>query len=417
LEPNVYRPRALVIGGSLAGLFAANLLRTIGWDVAVFERSRGDLSDRGAGLGAQPELFAVMRHIGIRLDDSIGVEVSSRICLDRTGNILCEVPLREVGTAWDRIYRALKHALPAECCRTGMIFERLEQDEQKVTAVFADGSRDAGDLLVGADGVHSAVRRQLVPELKPRYAGYVARRGVVQETDVPRPLHDLLLCHMTFCFPPNAMVLSMPVAASADSHRHGRRCQYVWCRPVDHEWTLSQMCTDATGRHHGDSIAPNLIRRELLSELKATAKASMAPQIAWLVAHAAQPILSPIFDLQSPQIVFGRVALMGDAAFVARPHVGTGVTKAALDAKCLAEALAASNGDLVAGLKCYDSDRQRFGNWLVARGRRIGDHVEAQLRQDKPHDCGGLDPRHQVIMRELGAGGVIDGEAISAHCG
>ena len=411
------RPRALVIGGSLAGLFAANLLRTIGWDVAVFERSRGDLSDRGAGLGAQPELFAVMRHIGIRLDNSIGVEVSSRICLDRNGNTLCEVPLREVGTAWDRIYRALKHALPPECCRPGMIFERLEQDEHKVTALFADGSRAAGDLLVGADGVHSAVRQQLMPELKPRYAGYVAWRGVVQETDVPPPFHDLLLHHMTFCFPANAMVLSMPVAASADSRRHGRRCQFVWCRPVDHEMTLSQMCTDAAGRGHGGSIPPNLIRRELLSELRATAKASMAPQVAWLVAHAAQPILSPIFDLQSPQVVFGRVALMGDAAFVARPHVGTGVTKAALDAQSLAEALAASHGDLAAGLKRYDSDRRRFGNWLVARGRRIGDHVEAQLRQSEPNDCGGLDPRHEVIMRELGAGGVIDGEAISARCG
>jgi 2-polyprenyl-6-methoxyphenol hydroxylase-like FAD-dependent oxidoreductase len=92
--------------------------------------------------------------------------------------------LREVGTAWDRIYRALKHALPPECCHPGMIFERLEQNAQKVTAVFADGSRAAGDLLVGADGVHSAVRRQLVPELKPLYAGYVAWRGVVQETDM-----------------------------------------------------------------------------------------------------------------------------------------------------------------------------------------------------------------------------------------
>jgi 2-polyprenyl-6-methoxyphenol hydroxylase-like FAD-dependent oxidoreductase len=222
---------------------------------------------------------------------------------------------------------------------------------------------------------------------------------------------------MTFSFPANGMALSMPVAEPAETHRHGRRCQFVWCRPVGHEMTLSQMCTDAAGRSHGDSIPPNLIRHELLSELRATAKASMAPQIAWLVAHATQPILSPIFDLQSPQIVFGRVALMGDAAFMARPHVGTGVTKAALDAKSLAGALAASHGDLSAGLKCYDFDRRRFGNWLVARGRRIGDHVEAQLRQDKAQDCGGLDPRHEVIMRELGAGGVIDGEAISARCG
>jgi 2-polyprenyl-6-methoxyphenol hydroxylase-like FAD-dependent oxidoreductase len=108
---------------------------------------------------------------------------------------------------------------------------------------------------------------------------------------------------------------------------------------------------------------------------------------------------------------------MGDAGFVAGPHVGTGVTKAALDAQSLTAALAASHGDLAAGLKCYDYDRRRFRNWLVARGRRIGDHVEAQLRRGGSHDCGGLDPRHEVIMRELGAGGVIDGEAISARCG
>jgi 2-polyprenyl-6-methoxyphenol hydroxylase-like FAD-dependent oxidoreductase len=214
-----------------------------------------------------------------------------------------------------------------------------------------------------------------------------------------------MLHHMTFSFPANGMALSMPVAESAESHRQGRRCQFVWFRPVDHEMTLPQMCTDTAGRRHGDSIPPNLIRRELLSELRATARASMAPQIAWLVAHATQPILSPIFELQS------------DAAFVARPHVGTGVTKAALDAQSLAEALAASQGDLPAGLKCYDSDRRRFGNWLVAGGRRIGDHVEAQLRHDEPHDCGGLAPRHEVIMRESGAGGVIDGEPISARCG
>jgi 2-polyprenyl-6-methoxyphenol hydroxylase-like FAD-dependent oxidoreductase len=111
----VNRPRALVIGGSLAGLFAANLLRTIGWDVAVFERSGRDLSDRGAGLGTQPELFAVMRHIGIRLDDSIGVEASSRICLDRNGK-----PLRSsLAGSRDRLGPHLSRA--QACSAAGML--------------------------------------------------------------------------------------------------------------------------------------------------------------------------------------------------------------------------------------------------------------------------------------------------------
>jgi 2-polyprenyl-6-methoxyphenol hydroxylase-like FAD-dependent oxidoreductase len=409
------RPRALVIGGSLSGLFVANLLRTIGWDVAVFERTRGDLAGRGAGLGTQPALFAVMRRIGVRFDDSIGVEIRSRICLNGAGDVLCELPQREVGTAWDRIYRALKHALPPDNYRPGMVLERFEQDARSVTAIFADGSHAEGNLLIGADGIHSTVRRQLMPDLTPRYAGYVAWRGVAEERNIPRAFHDLVFHHMVFCFPAGGMAFSVPVAEPADASAACRRCQFVWCRPVDYDTALPQMCTDANGRRHGVSIPPTLIRPELLGELKATAEALIAPQIAALVDQAVNPILSPIYDLESPQIVFGRVALLGDAAFVARPHVGTGVTKAALDAQGLVEALTASHGDLAAGLARYDCERRQFGNWLVTHGRYLGSHVEAQIKSRRHHSNGELDPHHKIILRELGAGGVINGEPISAR--
>ena len=72
------QPRALVIGGSLSGLFTANLLRTIGWHVEVFERAHSDLTGRGAGLGAQADLFAAMRRIGIQIDRSLGSERPQR---------------------------------------------------------------------------------------------------------------------------------------------------------------------------------------------------------------------------------------------------------------------------------------------------------------------------------------------------
>src|SRR6516225_6226517 len=76
--------------------------------------------------------------------------------------------------------------------------------------------------------------------------------------------------------------------------------------------------------------------------------------------------------LNLPRLVFGRVALSSDAAFVARPHVGAGVTKAALDAVCLATAIAGHGGDLDAALAHYGSERQRFGDWIVGRGRDLG---------------------------------------------
>jgi 2-polyprenyl-6-methoxyphenol hydroxylase-like FAD-dependent oxidoreductase len=402
------QPRALVIGGSVSGLFVANLLRTIGWEVTVFERTRDDLAGRGAGLGVHEALFAVMRRIGIRIDGSIGVEVRSRIALDRTGNIICEVPQGGIASAWDRIYRTLKTVLPARCYRPGMPLERIEQNARGVTAVFADGSRATGDLLIGADGLRSTVRRLLMPQIEPCYAGYVAWRGVVHESNAPAVLHDLIFHHSAFCFPPGEVAFSVPTAPDDRASRSGRRCQFVWFRPVDLDMELPQMCTDASGHRHGISIASPLIRPELIRDLKEHAEAGLAPQIATLVARAAHPILHPIFDLESPQMAFGRVALAGDAAFVARPHVGVGVTKAALDAQALTDALAASGNDVAAALVRYDSEQRPFGSRLVARGRRLGAYLDAQRRPP-----GGA----QTILCEWGAHGVIDGEPISTALG
>jgi 2-polyprenyl-6-methoxyphenol hydroxylase-like FAD-dependent oxidoreductase len=397
--------KALVIGGSLSGLFTANLLRTIGWHVDVFERTRDDLSGRGAGLGARADLFAVMRRVGIPIDESIWVEVRSHTCLDRSGKIVCQVPVREVNTAWDRIYRALKQAWPAAHYYAGRTLTRLEQDEHRVTAVFADGLRAEADLLIGADGIRSTVRRQLLPEVAPRYAGYVAWRGVVEDGQIETHWRGMALHHMVFCLSDGELAFSVPMAAPDDT-RCVRRCMFVWFRPADAS-ALRDLCTDAAGRCHGDSIPPPLIRPELVTDLKATAHTLLAPQIAELVGNARDPILSTIFDLETPRMAFGRVALVGDAAFVARPHVGTGVTKAALDAQALADALSAAGRDLGSALADYESTRKPIGRQMVARGRYLGSHLEPRhLRTD------GIGPSRrpplETYLREYGAGSVAD---------
>src|SRR5476651_97256 len=176
--------RALVIGGSLGGLFAANMLHAIGWHVEVFERVADDLATRGAGIGTHDELFSVMRRLGIAIDASIGVEVRERVCLDHAGEVLLEVQLPQMMTAWARIYRPLKDLLPASQYHFGMDLARIEEDADGVTAIFSDGTTARGDLLVAADGIRSAVRAQVLPEAQPQYAGYVAWRGVVDESAV-----------------------------------------------------------------------------------------------------------------------------------------------------------------------------------------------------------------------------------------
>jgi 2-polyprenyl-6-methoxyphenol hydroxylase-like FAD-dependent oxidoreductase len=411
------RPRALVIGGSLGGLFAGNLLRAAGWDVAVFERGSIDLAGRGAGLGAQAALFSVMRRIGIPIDESFCTPHNSRVCLDRRGDVVCEIPLPEATTAWDRIYGALKQALPRQCLHPGKVFERLDQDEAGVTASFADGSHARGQLLIGADGMRSTVRGQMLPELGPRYAGYVAWRGIVEVSCLPAAQREMTSRQMVFCFPKGEMAFSVPMAATeTQASGRGPRCMFVWFRPADHATKLRELCTDAQGLSHGVSIPPPLIRPEVLDELRTSATTLLAPQIAALVEHAQQPILSPIFDLESPRVCWGRVALVGDAAFAARPHVGSGVTKAALDAQSLADALSGGEAMLPAALARYDAERCRFGKWLVARGRYLGSHLEYRSGACRPPDGAAPELRIETYLREYGAAGVVHGETIAAHC-
>ena len=371
--------RALVIGGSLGGLLAAHLLRNAGWDAVVFERNAEDLTGRGAGISTHPQLIDILRRVGIDFDESMGIKVDTVICLDKAGRTYLETRTARTMSSWGRLYRSLLDPLPSDKYRLGMSLIRVEQDADGVTAVFAEGSRVRAELLVGADGLRSTVREQFLPDLAPQYAGYVAWRAMLDESDVPPDIRSESFERYTFCLTEGELCLAYPVPGRNNETQPGRRAyNIVWYRPTDPATTLVDLCTDASGRCHGTAIPPPLIRPEVTAAIKAAARALVAPQVAEIFARTPQPFFQPIFDLDSPQTVFGRVALLGDAAFVARPHVGAGVTKAALDAASLAAAVASD--DVAAGLLQYQREQKPFGSGLVALGRQEGAYLSAQLK-------------------------------------
>jgi 2-polyprenyl-6-methoxyphenol hydroxylase-like FAD-dependent oxidoreductase len=387
--------RALIIGGSLGGLFAGLLLRQAGWDVAVFERSAGDLASRGVGIGTHVELFAIMRRLGLTVDETIGVPVSSRICLDRNGKEIARLPFDKILSSWALFYRALRRQLPDACYRPGMQLEDVMQQDGVVSARFAGGTTAEGDLLVGADGLHSTVRARVLPGVAPNYAGYVAWRGVIEEHTIPPAARDLIGSYVFF-LPLHEMVLSYSQPGADDDLRPGhRRLNWLWYHPV-HAGKLAELCTDAGGRHHDAGIPPPLIRPEVIAAFRAEARTMLPPQFVALTEATPAPFFQPIFDLDCPRAIAGRVALLGDAVSVARPHVGAGVTKAALNAAWLTDALAATPGNLDAGLAAYEQRAKSFGSALVARGRYLGAYLE-----DPPR--AGLAPDPLPMMQAIGA--------------
>src|SRR5436190_4387575 len=324
--------RAVVIGGSMSGLFAGLQLRARGFAVDIYERVDSELSGRGAGIVAQPVVPRTMRALGIDTAD-LGVEMTTRKILDAEGRVVVEAHCPQTLTAWERLYRILRDAFPVAHYHRGIGLKSFEQTGRSVIVHFTDGRSIEADLLVGADGIRSTVRQQLLPDLNPLYAGYVAWRALLPEQAIPPAIHRELFDSMTFCLPPGEQFLSYPVAGPDNDLRVGkRRANVIWYRPADEQTKLQRLLTDEQGKTHAISIPPPLLKREAIAEMHDAAERLLAPQFRAVVRLIEEPILQPIYDLVSPRMAFGRVAILGDAAFVARPHVGAGVSKASDDA-------------------------------------------------------------------------------------
>jgi 2-polyprenyl-6-methoxyphenol hydroxylase-like FAD-dependent oxidoreductase len=373
-------PRALVAGGSLAGLFAANMMCRAGWRVRVFERSGDELASRGAGIVTHPELFAALRRCGIDAENDLGVTVDGRVVLDQSGAVIAQIELPQLLTSWGHMYRRLRQSLPPGCYENGVTVASIDSQQGILTARRgSDLITEHGDVIVIADGIRSSLRNSLAPLDQPEYAGYIAWRGLVDEDQLSSATHASLFGKFGFCLPDGEQMLGYPVAGANDTVAVGRRrYNFVWYRPADAKSELNELLTDQSGRQHPYNIAPNLIREGVIKQMREAAEDHLAPQFAEVVRRTEQPFMQPIYDLVSRRLAFDRAVLIGDAAFVARPHVGMGVTKAAEDASALVDALIAHSEPQVA-LKFFESERLLAGEAVVGRARHLGAYMQAQI--------------------------------------
>lgn len=360
------RPRAIVVGGSIGGLAAAVLLRDLGWQVEVYERSTEALRHRGAGIVVLPmtERYFLERGHGER----VSLRLTYWTYVDEKGDVLSASPDGYRFGSWTTIYRSYLEAFDSDRYHLRSEMVDLVVDDRRPGVVLRDGRRLHADLVVCADGVASTARSILLPDTHPVYAGYVAWRGTFPEERLSAGARELFRDAMVYQVLDHSHIL---VYAIHGTEPGSRLMNFVWYRNYPTGGPFEDLMTDADGELRPSTVPPGFVRPDHLAKMHSAAEA-LAPPIREVVVGSTDTFIQAIFDLESPRMVFGRTCVMGDAAFVARPHVAAGTAKACGDAWALYESLMETDGDVDAALGNWEPRQLELGRSVVERSRRMG---------------------------------------------
>jgi salicylate hydroxylase len=343
------RPGVIIIGGGIGGLFAANALIAHGLRVAVYEQAPA-LGEVGAGVFLTPNSMRQMQRVGLGpAVEKWGARVGSGSRYFRhDGATIAPVQVTD-SSGWNAtfgMHRAdfvdlLAKPLPAGVIHTGHRCTGFEQSADVARVSFANGATAEGDIVIGADGIHSELRPYVFPPSRPVFHGSVAYRGVVAHERIPR--------WATNCW---LMWLGQGKHFLAFPLRAGKLINYVGFVPADQKMKESWSAP-------GD---PDILRREF---------AGWDPRIEGLLRHVDKTFRWALYDREPlPTWTKGRLSLLGDAAHPMLPHLGQGANQGIEDGMALATILSrATTKTAPAALLAYERlRRERVAQ--VQRGAR-----------------------------------------------
>ena len=328
--------KAIAIGAGMGGLTAAIAMKQVGYDVEVYDRVR-ELRPAGAGISLWSNGVKILNRLGLGPQISkIGGSMRRMSYLTKTGEILNDFSLQPIVDAVGQcpypvartdLQRMLLEAVAPETVRLNSNCVAVEQDANSVTAIFADGRRATGDVLVAADGTHSAIRNRVVGQsIEREYVGYVNWNGLVAVSDRLAPKHSWVIYvgdgQRASLMPVGGdrfyFFFDVPLAKEVEPLGEVREelSHYFreWAEPVQH--LIETLDPETTNR---------------------------------VPIHYIEPLSS---------FVSGRIALLGDAAHSTSPDLGQGGCQAIEDAWELTNCLISTNLGVADALKRYEAARQ-----------------------------------------------------------
>jgi len=366
-------PRVIVVGGSVGGLTAALYLRDLGYEVQVYERSPVRLQGRGAGIVLNPATVRYLLQKRANDLDQISVASHSLQYLGRDGEIAHQQAVEYQYSSYNALYGALLSCLEPDRYHIDHEVVGFEDHGNTVAVQLVDGRRSTCDLLVCADGIRSPARETLLPATVPEYAGYVAWRGTADPAQMSERSKSLLEDAITYCVMPDSHALAYTIPVHTEESRAGHQTtNWLWYRNVPEGPARDAMLTDRNGVRRTTSLPPGAVQEDHIRQLYRDAEEELPAPLYELLVTSETPFVQAIFDVDVLRMAFGRVCLIGDAAFACRPHAAAGSAKAAEDAFQLSQALAATDGDVLAALAQWEPRQLELGRSVLERTRAAG---------------------------------------------
>ncbi|KAF2228372.1 FAD/NAD(P)-binding domain-containing protein, partial [Viridothelium virens] len=398
----------LIVGGSLGGLFAGTALTRLGHHVRILERNPTPLlHDQGAGIvaGGDTQAFFAKYDRSSRTTakgkvDGLVVTSRARQYLDRRGEVIHFEERAQRMTSWDLLYHVLRAGFDGVesgyvevprrgegegngvyeygCMVTG--WREVEggvevEYEKRVDEGKSELQKETADMLIACDGGSSTVRQILLPDVQRAYAGYVAWRGTVLESELSEEAAKTLAEKFTFYHAPALQILAYLIPGRNGTLEKGQRLMnYVWyCNYPEGSPEHNELMTDVHGKKHPVTVPVGGMQPKIWEQQQRHAKEVLPPQFAELVEKTKQPFVQAIMDVISPQQVFqgAKVLLLGDALAGFRPHTAASTSQAAFDAMTLADFMA---GKL--DLQGFEEECTSFAKSVQKAGVEMGDRSQ-----------------------------------------
>lgn len=337
---------------------------------------------------------------------SIAVTSKLRQYLDREGRQIHEEGLAQKMTSWDLLYYLLRanfDGAESGYCKVpepiegegqgiyeyGHLVKNVWDTGDKVEVEYegrvGNSEKIIADLVVGADGPSSTLRKILLPDVQRKYAGYVAWRGTVREREASLAAQKAFVETFTFYHAPGTQILAYIIPGENGALEPGNRLiTWVWyCNYPEDSSEFRELMTDSEGKHHHITLPIGKMRKEILEGQREHAKKVLPPQFAEIVCGTKQPFVQAITDVISPKNSFfnGKLLLIGDALAGFRPHTAASTSQAAFDAQKL---YAMMRGQI--SLRQWEEETMEYARYMqrsgVNMGQRsqFGNHPLAQMQ-------------------------------------